>query len=392
MKATELGVSGYRARFFTRMEDVPDDWEKAGEGADLFLSRKYLSTLERFPPRGMGFVYLLFYRGRMPVGIAYGQVLPFDASRDIRSLTAQSLKKCLAGFLRFRLLVCGNMLLSGQHAFHFSHADAPVPELLDEALRIWAKSRAIPGILIKDIPGRARELETGLDRRGYHKVQFQPNMVLPFRPGWRGFGDYLAAMSSKYRVRARQAFRNAAELERRPMSPEQVDKQANNLFRLYEEVATGAEVNMVSLHPRYIPALAKAFPQHFQLTGYWREDKLLGYRTTLVNGRDLEAHFLGFRRTENRRLDLYLNMLYDMVEEGIGKGAGQVVYSRTALEIKSSVGAEPREMNVFITSRMAWFNPFIPLLIEWLEPPSDWKRRHPFRTRGTITAALAGKA
>jgi len=40
---------------------------------------------------------------------------------------------------------------------------------------------------------------------------------------------------------------------------------------------------------------------------------------------------------------LYLNMLYDMVCHSINKGFKQIIFARTALEIKSSVGAIPEK-------------------------------------------------
>jgi hypothetical protein len=36
---------------------------------------------------------------------------------------------------------------------------------------------------------------------------------------------------------------------------------------------------------------------------------------------------------------LYLNMLYDMIAYSINKGFKEIIFARTALEIKSSVGA-----------------------------------------------------
>ena len=47
---------------------------------------------------------------------------------------------------------------------------------------------------------------------------------------------------------------------------------------------------------------------------------------------------------------LYLNMLYDMVAYSIKKQFKTIVFARTALEIKSSVGAKPVAMKGFIKS------------------------------------------
>jgi hypothetical protein len=44
---------------------------------------------------------------------------------------------------------------------------------------------------------------------------------------------------------------------------------------------------------------------------------------------------------------LYLNMLYDMIAYSINKGFKEIIFARTALEIKSSVGV-PIQMYGYI--------------------------------------------
>ncbi len=382
--ASQVSPEELRVRTFRSAECLPDVWDQLG-GGDLFLSRSYLRALQSAPPQEMTFAYFLFLKADTPAGIAYAQLLPFDASKNIQSLEPKSLKRCLARALRFRLLVCGNLLLSGQHAFRFSpEVEDPIRHLA-VALQDFADLEGIPGILIKDIPRLRLRGGNPFQTFGFHRSAFQPNMVLEIPHAWRQFSDYLAAMSSKYRVRARRARRRVAGIERRTLSSAQIVRKADSLYALYQEVASEADVNMLELHPDYLPNLASAFPERFRLTGYFKGGDLIGYRSSLENGEEREAHFLGFRRSENRPYDLYLNMLYDMVEEAIQGGQKRVVFSRTALEIKSSVGAEPEEMLLFLHARLAWFNPLIPLLVDWLEPRAVWQRRHPFRQRDPAT-------
>ena len=45
---------------------------------------------------------------------------------------------------------------------------------------------------------------------------------------------------------------------------------------------------------------------------------------------------------------MYLNMLFDMAFYGIENQFKKVVFARTAMEIKSSIGAKPYKMNIYL--------------------------------------------
>jgi hypothetical protein len=53
----------------------------------------------------------------------------------------------------------------------------------------------------------------------------------------------------------------------------------------------------------------------------------------------MDTYFLGYDDSIQREKMLYLNMLYDMIAYSINKGFKEIIFARTALEIKSSVGA-----------------------------------------------------
>jgi hypothetical protein len=52
----------------------------------------------------------------------------------------------------------------------------------------------------------------------------------------------------------------------------------------------------------------------------------------------MDTYFLGYDDSIQREKMLYLNMLYDMIAYSINKGFKEIIFARTALEIKSSVG------------------------------------------------------
>jgi hypothetical protein len=72
-------------------------------------------------------------------------------------------------------------------------------------------------------------------------------------------------------------------------------------------------------------------------------------------------------------------MLFDMIRQSIDSGKNKLVLARTAMEIKSSVGAVPEEMFGYIRANRSWINYLMPKVLELLRPKDDWLPRRPFK-------------
>ena len=68
-----------------------------------------------------------------------------------------------------------------------------------------------------------------------------------------------------------------------------------------------------------------------------------------------------------------------MTEFGITHQFKKIIFGRTALEIKSSVGATPTKMTGFIFHNNKILNTFLGKIFRNLEPETVWQQRHPFK-------------
>lgn len=393
--SAQLSTPGFSCEWTDNIAALPDAWQALAPYDDLFLQLPFLEMLSEAPPQDMTFQYLVFRQAGEPVGIALCQLLTFDAQEHIQSADHVSglwqrikngLRYAIASRVKMRLLVCGNLLLTGQHGYSFSGSISSLQaaQLLEEALTALSnhlneRGNTIDGIMIKDMPPHDAA-DQFWKKRGCTIAPFQPNMVMDLSPSWHNFEDYLGAMSSKYRVRARRAFKAAQELELRELDPAFLQENEKAIYDLYQHISSKAEFNMVRLHTRYFQELAHTFPHRFSIKGYFRGEELIGFFTTLLNGEELEAHFLGLEDEANSHYQLYLNMLYEIVRQGIDVGAKRVVFSRTAMEIKSSVGATPQSLHCYLRHTCWWGNLILPFMVRFLEPQIKWKARHPFKT------------
>ena len=383
-------------QLFRSIKLVPEIWDQLAPADNLFLQRTYLEVLEAFPPFEMQFAYLLFYKNKQAVGIAIAQIQLFRANQNIQEDKPEKglmgrignfVKEKVAEKISFYTLVCGNLLLTGEHGFYFlptltdsekvktlyAGLNAVLPELDRQDIEISA-------ILIKEIAENNKP-QIGSDLRQYYQeFTMQPNMIFDLHPDWHTFQDYEDSLSSKYRVRMKRAFKKAASIRRENMDLETITAHKKQIHEMYLAVANNSDFNSAELHENYFSALKSALPEAFQMTGYYLGDQLIGYYTTIKNHEELEAHFLGFDYEKNRIHQTYLNILFDITRDGIQDNVKRIVFARTALEIKSSVGAEPEDMYFYARHRSRFSNRLLQSMVEYLQPQSpEWTQRHPFK-------------
>jgi hypothetical protein len=114
--------------------------------------------------------------------------------------------------------------------------------------------------------------------------------------------------------------------------------------------------------------------------GYYYQGNLIGFYTLILNNAVLETYFLGYDSKYQYQNQLYLNMLYDMLGFAIENKFDSVVYARTAMEIKSSVGAKAIPMTMYIKHTNKFANAILKVIFNFMKPNQKWEERHPFKS------------
>lgn len=394
-----LNESGISVSMFRSVEAIPDiNWAFASSQPNLFLQKEYLSVVEKNPPLGMKFCYFFFYKQNQPIGIAIGQIQYFQAEKSLSQEEKKDspcffttffrfLRGLVTSHVEFNILVNGSLLLTGEHGFYFDpgvigkeKAILLLNQALDYGMEVFEKrGEKLSGTLTKDFHEESLGFSRKLIELGHNEFTVQPSMLMEIRPEWKTFDDYVEALHSKYRVRLRRAFKKAEAIEKREFDETMIQQNLSQIYQLYLLIAANSGFNMVNLNQTYLLGLKKQFPDRFRMIGYYLDGRLIGFFTTFLNGEELEAHFLGFDPKYNHDLQIYLNMLFDMVRIGIDSEAKQIVFARTAMAIKSSVGAVAHEMYCYMRHRNSFPNKFVKPLLNYLRPEQDWEPRHPFK-------------
>lgn len=353
-------------------------WDGIVGEETLFLQARYLRQVERSLDGSMNFYYVLFWQDDIPVGISYFQRIHIKGT-GVRMQREYSFSKnpLLASVehfnnllkkninrLNIQLLVNGNSFISGEYSSLFVEsisADLQHELMLKglEVIKQEENKHVINMVMIKDFVAGSMPADSAFVKDGFTEVELQPNMEMEIRPEWKSNEDYLQAMSSKYRVRARSARKKGKDLVVEPLGVNGAKEYSAEMYKLYRNIAEEAEFNLAFLGPDYFSIMKESLPDNFFLTAYFEEETLIGFISYFIHGKHMEAHFMGYDKELNRKYKLYQNVLYDLVETGIAAGVEQIAMGRTALEIKSTVGAVGIPMNCYVRHDNSLKNQFL---------------------------------
>ena len=379
-----------RTELISTAQDLPEGWDQLG--ADILLKSQFLKALELGSPPNINNHFAAIYMHDRLVGGALFQHVRVNLGDMMRyspdSFLVRKLKTAFSYFLQGHILVCGNLTHTGRHLFAYNDSIVSREQwtlALNQAIakqinQIKYSGNNIQLVLIKDFPENEEGLnfKTIKNSERCYKVRVQPSMELTIRDDWKKIEHYVESLTKKYRRRyntARNKLRGASVKE---LNEEDVAYESPQLYSLYLNVSRNAKFNTFILPPDHFLVYKRLLGDRFRVFGYYLNQELIGFYSLILNEDNLETYFLGYKTEQLQQRQLYLNMLYDMLEFAIQNKFKKVVYARTALEIKSSVGAEPEDMYMYIYHTNRFWNRMLKPIFNWLNPTEEWVPRNPF--------------
>ncbi|WP_281237814.1 MULTISPECIES: 8-amino-7-oxononanoate synthase [Flavobacterium] len=375
-------------QIYETKDQLPENWDDLGS-KNIFLSKEYFEILEKSAPSNMTCHYIGIFEAKILVGIAISQFLDLNklesfGDRD-RCVKASVRKFILKNFASHVLLI-GNNMLTGQNSYVFSDSISAIEGIktlkkATETLKTRFKSigKKVHITTFKDYSQKdADNFTIDLFKKNY-RYCIQPNMIFKIKVEWKSEQDYIDSLTKKYRDQYKRARKKAEGIEKRKLHLEDIIKYEDTIYDLYHHVAQSAPFNTFFLTKNHFRVFKEILKDKFLFYGYFLDEKLIGFNTLIKNGNAIDTYFLGYDDTIQKDKMLYLNMLYDMIAYSINKGFKEIIFSRTALEIKSSVGAKPLEMYGFMEHNNSQINKHVPKIFPLLEPEIVWKERSPFK-------------
>lgn len=391
----ELNIDEISFDLYYTIDDIVTEWDQFSL-QENFAQSSYLKTIEKDSPPNLRHLYVIVKKGNDTVGTILMQSLglKFNDSFDYEKYTTnrsglsklwQKIRQRIVGSFQFRMLTVGNLYLTGQYGFHFNDKIGERQyqfRIVDKIVAILKKELCntpyrFSGLLMKDY--FYKESIDQPQSYGLTPFEIDPNMILTIRKSWGTFDDYLLDMRSKYRIRLKNAIRKFKGIERRILSHDDIVNHNDQMYQLYSEILEGSGFVLVKGEENYFVNLKEELKDELQVVAYFLEDEMVGFYTWTLDKGKLDSHFIGVSSALNLRHQIYLNILMDLVKDAISVKADSIYYFRTALEIKSSVGAEPFKMVCYFRHNNVLINKLIPLIFKYFVPSQSWSQRHPFK-------------
>lgn len=380
-------------KIYRQANKLPAVWD-ALPSKDVFLKTDFLKGLEASIPKNISAYYVGVFKDGILVGIAVFQRVELYANDIFRKSNSSKLKQIakqlLSKIVKGNALVVGNLMHTGQHGLFHSNNQISQTEFLSQIeqalevlkLEIYSTfNRKIRVIVFKDYfeEDVIHDNLNFFKANNFYKIQVQPNMVFSISEAWNNTEDYISAFNKKYLRRYNTARKKAIHLEYRPLNADYLKNNSESLYKLYETVSDHAGINTFKLQENHFYELKIHLKDKFQVFGVFLEAELVGFYSLILNNNTLETYFLGYRKSLQHQYQMYLNMLFNMVSFGIENGFKDIVFARTAMEIKSSIGAKPITMHIYLNHTNSIIaNTILKGIVTYLNPIQKWEERQPF--------------
>lgn len=388
-------IKDYSVTVFNTIDTLGElQWNKHIAQPHILMQYDNLKMLERVHAGSMQFRYVLVKHNDATVGAMYFQIVMFhgnqlinyfpeyEAGNRIMSV-AETVTEKLLNLVNVPLLVSGNVFMTGENGCYFnSDIDKASRALLvRKAVDDIVKHDNVSAVLVSDLYEPKTEFDQPLKANGYHEITVESDMSIKLHEEWSNFADYVAALSSKYRVRAKKAYSlcDEAGVEVRNLTATEIENYQDDIYNLYKNVMRNADFKLAELNKNFFAAQKQQLPYNYNLYAYFVQGQMIGFISAYTFGKRMEVHYTGMDHERCKPIHLYQRMMYDMVKAGIEARVGQLHYGRTAPEIKSTIGATPSPMYGYVKHFNPVFNYLFVRTYTANLKPKQYTFRNPFK-------------
>ncbi|MFN4123422.1 MAG: peptidogalycan biosysnthesis protein [Flavobacteriales bacterium] len=275
--------------------------------------------------------------------------------------------------LIFKVLVLGNILITGPDGF--VHSDNIQIDFRKTVKDLFKKFPDVDTILFKD--SSVRQVKAS---KNDIWVKMLPLMQVCLKPEWSNFDDYLNALSSKYRIRVKSAINRLGDMEFKDLDSESINLHQTKIHQLYMNVFHNAGLKIAHPDAHFLFCLKERMGKQLIIKAIFHEQEPVAFSALLHEGENAYALMVGLDYTLNESHKLYFNLLIDLIQSSIQIQARNLNMGRTAMEIKSTLGAEPIETFSLVKFKSIANQLMFKQLVNKFKQP-EWIQRRPFKVQ-----------
>ena len=378
---------------FNKVADIPTIvWKELNCAHNLYFSSNYLEAIEKHNSHLSFYYIVLKNKNEKAIAFANLQIINFQLE-EIEKDTSSIFKKITSIGRRLtiiprekplKIINCGNTFVSGEHGIFIKKGEnkrlilRKISKGILHHTENSNKENPIDMFMMKDFRTESLPITKELISLGYYSFNIEPNMILKINPKWQDFEDYLDVLKTKFRVKAKKAMKLSNNLVTKEVSVLNFDEHLLKMTELYKKVVTKAAFNLGEFNLQTYKSLKTKLGDSYILKSYWIDDKMVGFMSGMINNSHLDAHFVGIDYELNKQHAIYQRMLYDYIKIAIDNKIEVLNFGRTASEIKSSVGAIPQDLTVYIRHKKSIRNKFLKLFLLKIQP-TKFNQKFPFK-------------
>ncbi|WP_111682458.1 peptidogalycan biosysnthesis protein [Winogradskyella tangerina] len=372
------------SEIFQVVDDIPKSyWETLNCTSNIYYSPEFLKTFE-LANTDIEFNYIFILKDKEPVAFANTQLVTIGIETITKNIRMSPRIRRIVNNMfcknSIKVLFCGNVFLSGEYGTFLKEGEPKVETFgaIAKAVKKLYRCRRLHTIFIKDFENESLYITDHLKSFDYASMHVEPNMIIYLKPEWQSFSDYTDALKSKYRVKANRADAKSEALESKIFTVEDIKKHKNELQALYQNTIDNADFNAQILNLDTYIHLKNTFKEKFIVKGYFLSGQLVGFLSAMQNGSNLDAHFIGIDYENNKEYGIYPRILNDYVRIGIATESKQINLGRTASEIKSTLGAQPKTLTCYCKHKHFLPNQILKPFVKNVQIKS-FKQHQPFK-------------
>ncbi len=376
--------------FYKSIHEINEaDWNAVVNNRNIYLCKSYLSAVEDSKKDEIQFRYIIFYDDeRTPVAVSYVQLVDFHDRGtkyyDQICKVQDIFKNTILSALNIKVMVCGNVFSCGENGFLFTEnvnpgqAYAALCKALFELRNNEKSENKVSILLLKEFWPESFNKTGVLTENDFKDFEIDVNMVLPIHPSWNNLDDYLFSMVTKFRTKAKGAFKKSKDLVIKDFSSADIKEHQKVIEELYQNVVERADFTVGKLNHTTYEMLKDNLGENFIFRAYYLNDQMVGFTTALISDEMVDAGYVGLNYEFNLSHAIYQRMLYEYVILAIERKVKELRLGRTAEQIKSCLGAVPTNMKLFVRHKNTVSNHLITPIVESISP-SEFELRKPFK-------------
>ncbi|MCW3123944.1 MAG: hypothetical protein JWQ38_3436 [Flavipsychrobacter sp.] len=367
-----------------RVTEVKTELEQLNMGMVTELTYGYLAAMEQTLTDSM-FRYIVIYRNEAPVLFCYFQLVTLTShnfSFEKNKSFVKSIFRLFLDLKKAKVLVSGNALRNDIVGYTYNESvldEDEAMEIMVSAAERLADEEHVTAVILKDLPV-SKNVWKWMGSMNYHTPWNDQVMTLDVQAEWQSIEDYISALSRKYRTRANKILATRKGITIQALTGDEIKKQQMAIHSLFLKVAESQPFVLAHVGAAHFSRLKEVYGDNFEVIGFYKENKLVGFYSGFVSDDAYELYYIGFDYNANTEHQLYFNILFSGLERAIRSGKKQLKLGRTSFDAKASIGAKAANTNYFIKTAnissvaINWFANYFSTMED-----GKWKLRNPFK-------------